>query len=132
MPKNKIKRKMIACNGLSYLVVCNHGAGKYRVSCGPVSQYLPKLCPFIKTTPLVQSYMSAKVSIGSPSILKVPLNRSGDDVLFTFVTVSQGIELLLNLTNIHLATHVKDTQHNIDQKLLSRQGSLAKLVACIN
>ena len=108
----------------SFSPVCNHGAGKYRVSCGPISQYLPKLCPLIKTTPLVQSFMYANVSFGSPSILNVPLNRSGDDVLFTSVTVSQDIELCLNLLVkenslfiylfIHLATHVKDTQQNID------------------
>ena len=57
----------------------------------------PNLCPFIKTTPLVQSFICKNVCFGSMWILNVALNNWGVDSLFHSVTFFQERELFLKL-----------------------------------
>ena len=83
----------------SFSPLRNHGYGRYKVSCGPRSQYLPRLYPLIKTTPLVQPFMSRNVSISSLSILNVPLYSVGGEDLFHSVTLFHETWLPLNLTH---------------------------------
>lgn len=56
----------------SFSPLRSHGAGKYNVSCGPIFQYLPRLWPLTKHTPLVQLFICKKVSLGSPVTPNVP------------------------------------------------------------
>lgn len=56
----------------SFSPLRSHGAGRYNVSCGPRFQYLPKLCPLMNTTPLVQPFMYRKLSFGLSVIPNIP------------------------------------------------------------
>lgn len=61
----------------SFCPFWSQGAGTYNVCWGPFDQYLPKLWPFIKHTPLVQFFISKNVSLGSSSIVNVPRYKAG-------------------------------------------------------
>lgn len=61
----------------SFSPFCSHGAGRYSVPWGPFIQYLPRLCPLMKHTPLVQFSMFRNVSRGSSLTWKVPLYKCG-------------------------------------------------------